>query len=129
LTVYEDGNQLRDFVNIKDVVTANILVLKNKKADFNIFNVGGGRGYKVLDFAKFVKKITKSNSPIIVSGFRRTDTRHAISDISKIKKLGWRPLRTPVDSIKEYLGWYFHINAIANRIQKKFWNIKTSNRE
>lgn len=105
ITVYEDGQQLRDFVNIKDVVRANLSVLKNSRADFEIFNVGGGKDYKILDFAKFVKKITKSNSPIVVGGFRRTDSRHAISDISKIKKLGWSPKRTPKDSIKEYLKW------------------------
>lgn len=106
ITVYEDGCQLRDFVNIKDVVRANLLVFENPKANFEIFNVGGGRAYKILDFAKKVKKITKSISPIVIGGFRRTDTRHAISFISKIKKLGWRPLRTPIDSIKEYLSWY-----------------------
>ena len=105
ITVYEDGNQLRDFVNIKDVVRANLLVLKNPKANFEIFNVGGDRAYKILDLAKRVKKITKPTSPIVISGFRRTDTRHAISDISKIKKLDWHPRYTAEDSIKEYLKW------------------------
>lgn len=102
----EDGNQLRDFVNIKDVVAANVLVLKNSKVDFDIFNVGGSRGYKILDFAKAVKKITNSKFPIvIIDGFRRTDSRHAVSDISKLKKFGWRPRFSPKDSINEYLNW------------------------
>ena len=40
------------------------------------------------------------------SGFRRTDTRHAVSDISKIKRLlRWKPRRTPEDSIREYVHW------------------------
>lgn len=105
LTVYEDGQMLRDFVNIKDVVAANLLALKNKKTDFEIYNVGGGRGYRVLDFAELVKRVTHSSSSVVVAGFRRTDTRHAVSDISKLKKLGWRPRHTPEESIREYVAW------------------------
>ena len=106
LTVYEDGHQRRDFVNVHDVVAANILVLKNKKADFNVLNVGGGKAYTVREFAKLVKDVTKSDAPIKLSGFRRTDTRHAVSDITKIKKLGWKPRFTPEKSVRDYVAWY-----------------------
>lgn len=106
ITVFEDGMQQRDFVNIRDVVAANLLALRNPNTDFKIFNVGGGRAHRVLDFAKLVKKITGSPSPIKIGGFRRTDTRHAVSDISKIRKLRWRPKFTPEDSVKDYVKWY-----------------------
>jgi dTDP-L-rhamnose 4-epimerase len=110
ITVYEDGMQLRDFVNIYDVVRGNLLVLKNQKTNFEIYNVGGGRAYRVLDLARLVKKITKSKSEILIGGFRRTDTRHAVSDISKLKKLGWQPKFKLEDSIKDYVGWYKKIS-------------------
>lgn len=107
ITVYEDGLATRDFVNVEDVVAANLLALTNKKTDFQVFNVGGGKAHTVLGFAEEVKRITKSKSKIIVPGvFRRTDTRHAISDISKLKKLGWRPRFTTKDSIAEYAAWF-----------------------
>lgn len=106
ITVYEDGQQTRDFINIDDVVAANLLCLKNRRTDFKIFNVGGGKAYKVIDFAKTVKEITGSKSPIVIGGFRRTDTRHAVSDISKLKKLGWRPKFGPEKSVKDYAEWY-----------------------
>lgn len=106
ITVFEDGKQLRDFVSVKDIVAANLAVLKNKKANFEVFNVGGGRAYRVLDFAELVKKITGSKSLIKAGGFRRTDTRNAVSDISKLKKLGWRPKFSPDDSIRDYAKWY-----------------------
>jgi dTDP-L-rhamnose 4-epimerase len=106
ITVFEDGMQTRDFVSVKDVVAANLLALKNKKTDFGIYNVGGGKAYRVLDFAEMVKRITGSKSQVKIGGFRRTDTRHAVSDISKLKKLGWRPRFTPEDSVREYLEWY-----------------------
>jgi dTDP-L-rhamnose 4-epimerase len=106
LTVYEDGKCKRDFVNIADVVAANILVLENKKADFEVFNVGSGQKYSVIEFAREVIKITKSNSLMSINGFRRTDTRNAISNITKLKNLGWKPKHTITDSIESYVEWF-----------------------
>ncbi len=106
LSVYEDGLQSRDFIDINDIVSANLLVLKNPKTNFEVFNIGSGQAYKVLDFAKLVKKITHSDSKINLGSFRRTDTRHAVSNISKIKKLGWRPRFSTTDSIHKYITWF-----------------------
>lgn len=105
ISVYEDGNQLRDFVNIEDVARANALAIEKKETDFQIFNVGSGIAYKVIDFANTVKKLTKSNSKILIEGFRRTDTRNAISDISKLKSMGWNPIYNTEKSIKDYINW------------------------
>jgi dTDP-L-rhamnose 4-epimerase len=105
ITVYEDGHQVRDFVNVQDVVAANVMALKNKKMNFGIFNVGGGRAYSVLGFAEMVKKVADSSSKIVIGGYRRTDTRNAVSDISKLKKLGWKPRFTPETSVREYVAW------------------------
>jgi dTDP-L-rhamnose 4-epimerase len=108
ITVYEDGLQKRDFVNIEDVVAANLMVLRKPAAAFEIFNVGGGRAYSVLRFARAVKQIAGSSSPIVINGYRRTDTRHAVSDTAKLKKLGWTPRHTIEKSISDYVGWYRH---------------------
>lgn len=106
ITVYEDGKQMRDFIHIKDAVAATFLAAQSKKANFEIINIGGGKSYRVLDFAKLVKKITKSVSPIIIGGFRRTDTRHAVSSIKKAENLlGWKPHRKPKEAIAEYVRW------------------------
>lgn len=106
ITVYEDGNQTRDFVNVADVTKANVLMLKDAKTNFRIFNIGGGTPHKVLDFAKLVKEITRSQSEIKVDGsFRSTDTRHAVSDVSSLKALGWQPEFTPEKSIQDYSNW------------------------
>ena len=106
ITVYEDGLSTRDFVNVHDVAAANVFALTNHDTDFGVFNVGGGKAYTVIGFADLVKDITGSASKISVGGYRRTDTRHAVSDITELKKLGWKPEQTPVDSISEYVAWY-----------------------
>jgi dTDP-L-rhamnose 4-epimerase len=106
ITVYEDGLATRDFVNVYDVVAANVMALTNKKTDFQVFNVGGGKAHTVLSFAKEVKEITGSKSEILTGGYRRTDTRHAVSDISKLRKLGWAPKFGTKEAISEYVAWF-----------------------
>jgi dTDP-L-rhamnose 4-epimerase len=123
ITVTEDGNQLRDFVNVEDVVRANALMIEDKRTDFEIYNVGGGNGYRIKDFAEVVKKITQSDSEILIDGrFRRTDARDSISDISKLRELGWSPIHTPEKSIQDYADWIkaegFDIEHIAESINK-----------
>jgi dTDP-L-rhamnose 4-epimerase len=92
---------------VHDITKANISAIENDKTDYEIFNIGSGKQWSVIEFAKLVKKITQSNSPIVIGGYRLTDTRHAVSDISKIEKyLNWKPQHSPEDSIKEYISWY-----------------------
>jgi dTDP-L-rhamnose 4-epimerase len=104
--IYEDGEQVRDFVNIHDVVDANLLVLGDSRADYQVFNVGGGRAYTVNEFAvisgeAFGRKVEAKASGL----YRFGDTRHICSDIGRLKALGWEPRRTPGDSVAEYRDW------------------------
>jgi dTDP-L-rhamnose 4-epimerase len=104
--IYEDGRQLRDYVNVEDVARANLLVLEDPRTDYQVFNVGGGKGYTVLEFAQIVAGATGfKGEPKITSEFRLGDTRHSVSDISKLQSLGWQPTKTPRGSVKDYLAW------------------------
>jgi dTDP-L-rhamnose 4-epimerase len=97
---------MRDFVNIDDVVDANLIVLDNKEADYHVFNVGGGKAYTILEFADVVRKVFgKEILPRIPGEYRFGDTRHIISDISMLKTLGWKPKYSPAKSVKDYAGW------------------------
>ncbi|MFN0056548.1 MAG: NAD-dependent epimerase/dehydratase family protein [Planctomycetales bacterium] len=106
ITVYEDGLARRDFVNIRDVVAANVLALTDRRMDHQVFNVGAGRAYTVLQFARAVQRLTGTESQIVLGGFRRTDTRHAVSDVTRLKRLGWKPQYTIDDSIRSYADWF-----------------------
>ena len=105
-SVFEDGRQLRDYVNVLDVAQANLLVLEREEANFEVFNVGGGRGYTVLEFAEIVRHALGKDLPLAPSGeYRVGDTRHSVSDISKLQRLGWQPTKTPRDSVHDYIEW------------------------
>jgi len=105
--IYEDGQQIRDFVNIKDVVDANVLVLEDPRADYEMFNVGGGKAITVSEFASAVAEKFDAHDyePKPCGKYRFGDTRHILSDISKLRALGWNPTRTIGDSVEAYRDW------------------------
>jgi dTDP-L-rhamnose 4-epimerase len=105
-TLYEDGQAVRDYVNIHDVVDANVLVLSDGRAPGRVFNVGGGTAYTTEQFSDVVRRQFGSDEPGRVSGeYRFGDTRHISSDIDALKQLGWVPRRNPADSVGEYAAW------------------------
>ncbi|MET1001438.1 MAG: NAD-dependent epimerase/dehydratase family protein [Acidimicrobiia bacterium] len=102
-TLYEDGAGIRDYVNIDDVVDANLLVLHDDRAIGRVFNVGGGLAVTTREFADVVMRQYGSAEPGVVTGeYRFGDTRHIISDISALGALGWVPQRTPAESVAAY---------------------------
>lgn len=104
--LYEDGQAIRDYVDIDDVVDANMLVLADERAVGRVFNVGGGRAVTTSEFADIVRRQYGSDLPPSVPGeYRFGDTRHIVSDITALRGLGWAPQRTPVDSVAAYADW------------------------
>lgn len=104
--LYEDGEMIRDYVNVDDVVDANILVLEDDRAAGRVFNVGGGKPVTTEEFADVVRRQYGSIEPGRVTGeYRFGDTRHIFSDIGALRELGWEPKRTPADSVAAYAEW------------------------
>lgn len=105
--IYEDGQQIRDYVNIDDVVDANIRVLEDDRANYEMFNVGGGKPVTVIEFAETVARafgVTDYKAEPCAK-YRFGDTRHIFSDISKLEALNWSPKRTVEDSVNAYRDW------------------------
>ena len=103
---YEDGGQLRDYVYVGDVARANLLVMEDDRADYNVYNVGGGQAVTVMDYGKLVAEaLGTSLVPQVPGEYRFGDTRHIISDISRLQSLGWQPEKPLPEIIREYIDW------------------------
>ncbi len=105
--VYEDGMQSRDFINVHDLVRANILAMEKEEADYNIFNVGVQNPIPVLKLAEIIAKLyNKDIKPEIKNKYRKGDIRHCYADITKIKTLlGWEPQISFEEGMKELIEW------------------------
>ena len=111
--LYEDGQAIRDYVNVHDVVDANMLALDDDRAVGRVLNVGGGTPVTTQEFAEIVMRQYASDVPGVVTGeYRFGDTRHILSDISAIGDLGWKPQRTPAESVAEYAAWLEGVDGL-----------------
>ncbi len=104
--IFEDGLQTRDFIYVSDVVQSCILAL-DKKADYQVYNVGCGKPIKILDVAKTIANVyNKKIEPEIRNKYRKGDIRHCFADIKKIKKeLGFKPKTSFYEGIKKLVNW------------------------
>lgn len=75
----------RDFCHIEDICIA-INKLKTKNLS-GVFNIGSGKSVKLIDIAKM---INKKNKNLIIYKKNSLKTK-LVADISKIKKIGFRP--------------------------------------
>jgi len=115
-TIYEDGQQVRDFVNIVDVVDANVLVLHDDRANYEVLNIGGDKAISVMEFAKVVAEVfgRSDYEPQASGQYRFGDTRHICSDVSKLKALGWKPTREVHESVEAYKAWLLQADSIPD---------------
>lgn len=103
---YEDGLQVRDYVYVGDVARANVLALQDARANSQVFNVGGERAMTVLEYAEMLQqKLNSSIAPQCPGIYRFGDTRHIVSDVSKLKLLGWEPTKSVEEIADEYIVW------------------------
>jgi UDP-glucose 4-epimerase len=87
LEIHGDGLQSRDFTYVKNVVDANIKACNSKNLKGEVFNIGCGERYSVLEIAKLISKILKKELKYNYTHPRPGDVRHTHADISKAKKI------------------------------------------
>ena len=95
ITVYGDGMQTRSFTYVSDCIDAIMLLLKKGK-NGEVYNVGSDSETTVLDLAKIVKNITRSNSKIKFLPLPLDEPKRRSADITKLKLLGFT-LRVPLN--------------------------------
>ena len=106
LVMYEDGEQLRDYVHVNDVVFANLLALESDLANFEAYNVGGTVAVSVREFTSLLTRIAgKQVQPESSGEYRFGDVRHIVSNVSKLRRLGWEPTKTLEENIRDYVEW------------------------
>ena len=117
--IYEDGKQLRDYLHVKDVASANVLAFEKSECDYEPLNVGGKEGIKLTDYTKILIKATGKNiEPVIPGYYRYGDTRHTVSSSEKLKKLGWKNKYSLEDIFKDYVKWVLEQPDIKDRYEE-----------
>lgn len=106
ITIYGDGEQTRDFVNVKDVAMANYLSA-TVAMQSGVYNIGSGTNITINLLAKWMREISGINVPIEYAPMRPADVKHCRAEIAKAQtELGFSPDADIKKGLKEYLTWF-----------------------
>jgi UDP-glucose 4-epimerase len=102
ITVYGDGGQTRDLINVRDVVQANLLASQHPAAPGQIFNVCTGIETRLLDLLDILYEIFPNAPKHIHAEPRAGDIYRSIGTPKKIMDtLGFKPKVTLSEGLKE----------------------------
>ena len=92
-TIFGDGLQTRDFINVKDIVQANMLCMDSTNAAGEMFNVATGKPTSILELLLTIKSVTGTEK--ISHKFdppRPGDVKFGLANAEKIMKaIGFAP--------------------------------------
>lgn len=106
-TIYGDGGQSRDFVDVGNVVQANLLAAESAKAVGKVFNVGTGTSTTLLDLLGNLKKLLASEIEPIFEPPRVGDVRESLADLNQSRRLlGYEPQITLAQGLGRSVEYY-----------------------
>ncbi|HYE42173.1 MAG TPA: SDR family NAD(P)-dependent oxidoreductase [Caulobacteraceae bacterium] len=106
--VFEDGQQRRDFVHVRDIARAFLLALDHEAVDGQVYNVGSGVDRTVEEVALLqAGSMGRPDlAPEIAGKARAGDIRHCIPDLTKIQtELGYRSQEDFSEGLAELAEW------------------------
>lgn len=107
LTIFGDGEQTRDFVNVKDVAQANFLASQQCEPGADVFNLGSGQSITINQLAKYMIDVSGVDVPVEHAAPRPGEVRHCRADISKAQnQFGFQPEQDFLQGLKEYYPWF-----------------------
>jgi nucleoside-diphosphate-sugar epimerase len=106
LTIYGDGEQTRDFVNVKDVARANYLAATCDNGTA-VYNLGSGNSITINRLAERMQAVARRNVGIRYAPQRPADVRHCKAQIVKAREdLGFETAIGLDQGLEEYMAWF-----------------------
>ena len=105
LTIFGDGEQTRDFVDVGDVAAANVGAAENGEAR-GTFNVGTGTEISINRLVEILREVTGEGFEVVHGPERPGDVRHATAEATRLKEiLGVQPSTDIPGNLKRYYAW------------------------
>lgn len=105
ITIFGDGDQTRDFVNVRDIVQANLKAAAAKGVS-GAFNTGSGSRISINDLVKTLNAVMPERIEVAHGDPRPFDVRDSLADIgAAARAFGYRPEVEMADGLREYTAW------------------------
>ena len=113
--IFGDGMQTRDFVNVKDIVQANMLAMESEGTEGGIFNVASGKSISILELFETLKTVIGADD--VEPRFeppRAGDVREGSASIAKIRKmLGYSPSVSPKEGLAGVTDYFRNARTVV----------------
>jgi UDP-glucose 4-epimerase len=103
--IYGDGNQLRDFIYVKDLVKALMLLMDKGNG---IFNIGYGKATDINTLVHMIQDYLKPNSKVIYTSERRGEIKNSYSSVDRLYSLGFKPDFSFETGLLKTIDYYKH---------------------
>lgn len=101
--VYGDGEQTRDFIYIRDVIDALLLLTINDKANCSgVYNIATGSSVSLNDMISNYEVVSSNKLNRKYKESRKGDIKYSAANIDRLKQLGFSPKYTILDGLGEY---------------------------
>ncbi len=110
-----DGTAIRDYIHVMDLAEAHVHALKRllenrEKSNYEVFNLGTGKGNSVLEVINSFEKATGQSLPYKIVGRREGDITAAYADTTKAnKELHWKAERSLDEALKSAWKWQLKV--------------------
>jgi len=102
--IFGDGSQTRDFIFVKDVVSANLFCVDNNLG--GVFNVSTGKEVSVNGLAEAVRRETNSISELVYFKEKDPGVLRSCLSYDKLKSFGWEIKYSFEEGLKESVKWF-----------------------
>ncbi len=107
ITLYEDGEQTRDFTHVRDIVQANLLAAERAETVGKVYNVAGGARVTLKYAIDRLAAISDKPLPVRRADGQPGDVRHTYADISRAgEDMGYRPGVDLDTGLKDEVEWF-----------------------
>jgi len=105
ITIFGDGEQTRDFINVRDVVQANLKAAMSQGLS-GAFNISSGTRITVNNLVGLLQDVCRLAVRVEMGPPRPGDVRHSLADISAAREaFGFEPQVGMGEGLKEYVEW------------------------
>jgi UDP-glucose 4-epimerase len=106
------GEESRDFVYVRDVICALLLVSQDEFAKGQTYNVASGKYTKISDVVYKMLELIGFHPNVVFTGSSwKGDVKNLIADISKISSIGFEPQYNLENGLKQMISWFNLTNA------------------
>jgi UDP-glucose 4-epimerase len=114
-----DGTCIRDYIHVMDLADAHVkaverLLNQQQLESFEVFNIGTGKGFSVLEVIRSFEKENKITVPHKIGPRRPGDVVKVWADTSKVENvLGWKAKRGLDEMMRDAWNWQLKLNQNA----------------